>query len=240
MTKYAYTLQPHKIPNTHLLKCQRQAMKDCKNSLNLTEMIRIGSLQQEFSMFVTSTSHLIINRDPIQMEFKSVQESREGQPLSTYEAEESTRPLPKDETKVSVDEAQESGRPPSRDEAEISTYKAKASMDEAEASRDEREGCTNEAEQLEQPLSNDEAWMLFRRIAFKDNPAPPMDIQECAKNIADKCKGFGLAITLVAAAMRGKSRVDEWETSLSSIKMQILLLLQILCILALNHNSIHY
>lgn len=73
-------------------------------------------------------------------------------------------------------------------------------------------------EELLQPLSKDEAWEMFRGLAFcNDNPIP-VDIEECAKNIADECKSFRLAIILVASAMRGKSRADEWETSLSSIK----------------------
>jgi len=73
------------------------------------------------------------------------------------------------------------------------------------------------AEESLQPLSKDEAWMLFRRIAFKDNRVP-MEIEEYVTNTADECKGIPLAISLVAAAMRGKTRVDEWETSLSSMK----------------------
>jgi disease resistance protein RPS2 len=59
--------------------------------------------------------------------------------------------------------------------------------------------------------------MLFRRIAFKDNPVS-LDIEQYARNIADECKCLRLPITLVAAAMMGKTAVDEWRTSLSSIK----------------------
>jgi hypothetical protein len=40
-----------------------------------------------------------------------------------------------------------------------------------------------------QPLSKDEAWMLFRKIAFKDEQVP-MDIEERARRLADECKGF--------------------------------------------------
>lgn len=74
------------------------------------------------------------------------------------------------------------------------------------------------SEESVQALSQDEAWTLFRRIAFKDDPVPT-DIEECAHNIVDECKGFLLAINLVAAAMRGKTRLGEWNTCLSSIKI---------------------
>jgi len=71
------------------------------------------------------------------------------------------------------------------------------------------------AQESVQPLPKDEAWNLFRTIAFKDNHVC-LHIEEYAMNIVDECKGLSLAITLVAAAMMGKTRVDEWKTSLSS------------------------
>jgi disease resistance protein RPS2 len=72
-------------------------------------------------------------------------------------------------------------------------------------------------EESVKPLSKDEAWMLFRRTAFKGNGVPT-DIEEYATQIADECQGIPLAISLVAAAMMGKTTVDEWKASLSSIK----------------------
>jgi hypothetical protein len=66
------------------------------------------------------------------------------------------------------------------------------------------------------PLSRDEGWMLFRRVAFKNNQVS-MDIQERARRFADQCKGVPLAINIVAA-MLGQTRVDEWDTCFSLMK----------------------
>jgi len=41
----------------------------------------------------------------------------------------------------------------------------------------------------------------------------------CARETADECKGLPLAITVVAATMRGKTDVDEWNLSLSLMKI---------------------
>jgi hypothetical protein len=49
-----------------------------------------------------------------------------------------------------------------------------------------------------QPLSRDEGWKLFRRVAFKGEQVP-MDIEERARRFADECKGVPLVINIVAA-----------------------------------------
>jgi len=56
--------------------------------------------------------------------------------------------------------------------------------------------------------------MLFTRIAFKEGHVP-MELQD---SVADECKGLPLALTAIAATMKGKSSVDEWEISISLMK----------------------
>lgn len=61
------------------------------------------------------------------------------------------------------------------------------------------------------PLSTDEAWKLFRGIAFEDSPVS-MEIEESARKIADDCKGSPLSLSVVAAAMNGKTTsVVYWD-----------------------------
>lgn len=45
-----------------------------------------------------------------------------------------------------------------------------------------------------QPLSKDEAWMLFRRVAFKGVHVS-MDIRKRARNIAEECRGLPLSLS---------------------------------------------
>ena len=66
-------------------------------------------------------------------------------------------------------------------------------------------------------LSGEEAWMLFRRVAFREERVS-MDIEERARMIAEECKGRPLAINLVAKSMIGQSSVHEWDVCLSSLK----------------------
>jgi len=42
--------------------------------------------------------------------------------------------------------------------------------------------------------------------------------EACAREIADECKGFPLAVNVVAATMDNKTSVDEWKNSLSLMK----------------------
>lgn len=67
-----------------------------------------------------------------------------------------------------------------------------------------------------QPLPRDEGWMLFRRVAFKDDQVS-MDIEARARQIADQCRGLPLAINVVATAMIGKTCVHEWDICLYSV-----------------------
>lgn len=56
-----------------------------------------------------------------------------------------------------------------------------------------------------QTLSQDEPWTLFRGISFYNNTVSvSMSIEECARKIADECKGLPLAITVIATGMTGK------------------------------------
>lgn len=41
-----------------------------------------------------------------------------------------------------------------------------------------------------EPLSSDEAWQLFYSVAFKTGGAPRRNIEDIARQIAGKCKGF--------------------------------------------------
>lgn len=67
-----------------------------------------------------------------------------------------------------------------------------------------------------QPLSGDEASMLFRRVAFKEDQVS-MNIEERAEKIEDGCRGLPLAINVVAAAMIGQTSEQDWDNCLSSM-----------------------
>jgi len=65
------------------------------------------------------------------------------------------------------------------------------------------------------PLSREEGWELFERVAFKSGHVPE-ELKKCARKIADECECLPLAITVVATVMRGKGRaVEDWNTCLS-------------------------
>jgi disease resistance protein RPS2 len=68
------------------------------------------------------------------------------------------------------------------------------------------------------PLSSEEGWHLFERVAFKGSHVQD-EIMKCAKKIAEQCKCLPLAITVVAKATRGKKTAGEWNTSLSNVKI---------------------
>eukprot|EP00253_Pinus_taeda_P007318 PITA_07318 len=69
-----------------------------------------------------------------------------------------------------------------------------------------------------QPLSRDEGWQLFCRGAFKPGSALTKDIEDVATQIAGECNGLPLAINVVAAAMKGKTSVNEWYLALHQMK----------------------
>eukprot|EP00253_Pinus_taeda_P010460 PITA_10460 len=68
-----------------------------------------------------------------------------------------------------------------------------------------------------QPLSPDESWTLFRRIAFNDDTVS-VHIQQFAREMADECRGLPLELTVIASAMFGKTNADDWEISLNLMK----------------------
>jgi len=68
-------------------------------------------------------------------------------------------------------------------------------------------------------LSMAEGRELFQRVAFKDGHVPE-ELKECAMDFADECGGLPLAITVVAATMRGKTPVVyEWNNCLSLMRI---------------------
>jgi len=68
------------------------------------------------------------------------------------------------------------------------------------------------------PLSRDEGWALFETVAFRGGHVPE-GLEQCARKISNECAGLPSAITVVAAAMRGKTTVvDEWNSCLSLMK----------------------
>lgn len=68
-----------------------------------------------------------------------------------------------------------------------------------------------------QPLSPEEAWELFRNVAFKDSPLSP-GLEEIAKDVANECKGLPLAINVIASTMIGIKGVDQWNLALSQMQ----------------------
>uniref|UniRef100_M1BDV5 Disease resistance protein n=1 Tax=Solanum tuberosum TaxID=4113 RepID=M1BDV5_SOLTU len=66
-------------------------------------------------------------------------------------------------------------------------------------------------------LDEDESWKLFIKNAG-DN-ANLEHIQPLAKEIARECDGLPLAVTVIGASMRGKTRVELWEDALKSLRM---------------------
>lgn len=69
-----------------------------------------------------------------------------------------------------------------------------------------------------QPLSPDEAWELFRNVAFKDGHLPP-DLEHIAEEVAKECKGLPLAINVIASTMIGIMAVDQWNLALGQMKI---------------------
>ncbi|XP_049410497.1 disease resistance protein At4g27190-like [Solanum stenotomum] len=66
-------------------------------------------------------------------------------------------------------------------------------------------------------LDEDESWKLFIKNAG-DN-ANLEHIQPLAKEIARECDGLPLAVIVIGASMRGKTRVELWEDALKSLRM---------------------
>lgn len=68
------------------------------------------------------------------------------------------------------------------------------------------------------PLSTEDGWTLFEKVAFKSGHVPE-DLKECARKVSDECDGLPLAITVVGAAMRDKAAVvEEWNSCLSMMR----------------------
>ncbi|PHU08432.1 hypothetical protein BC332_20292, partial [Capsicum chinense] len=65
-------------------------------------------------------------------------------------------------------------------------------------------------------LNEDESWELFVKNA--GDCANLEHIQPLARDIASQCGGLPLAITVIAASMRGNTRVELWENALDSLR----------------------
>ncbi len=69
-----------------------------------------------------------------------------------------------------------------------------------------------------QPLSREEAWEFFCKIDFKDEYVPK-EIEHISKVITEECKGFPLAINVIASTMVSNRVVNEWNLVLRKIQI---------------------
>ncbi|XP_044482036.1 putative disease resistance protein RGA4 [Mangifera indica] len=68
-----------------------------------------------------------------------------------------------------------------------------------------------------QGLSDDECWLLFKRIAFFGRPFEECErLEEIGKKISGKCKGLPLAAKTLGSLLRFKKRWEEWKRILGS------------------------
>lgn len=76
----------------------------------------------------------------------------------------------------------------------------------------------NAEESMElQPLSTEEAWELFSKVAFNDDHVP-VDMEDISREVAHECKGFPLAINVIASTMMRNNVVNEWKLALSQMQ----------------------
>lgn len=67
-----------------------------------------------------------------------------------------------------------------------------------------------------EPLSAEDGWMLFRRIAFAKWAVPEiLHIESIAEEIAKECKGLPLALNVVAAALSSEKNLNKWRDALA-------------------------
>lgn len=71
-----------------------------------------------------------------------------------------------------------------------------------------------------EPMSTDEEWDLFSKVAFKDagESDVPEEIVRIAREVSSECKGLPLAINVIASSMIGKSDVNEWKHALRQMQ----------------------
>ncbi|KAG8640447.1 hypothetical protein MANES_13G061300v8 [Manihot esculenta] len=75
-----------------------------------------------------------------------------------------------------------------------------------------------------QPLQEKDAWALFCKKAFWDDPEHkcPRELQPLAEAIVKKCEGLPLAIVAVGGLMCSRSkRIGEWKTVFESLNWQL-------------------
>ena len=67
-----------------------------------------------------------------------------------------------------------------------------------------------------EPFSTDKGWDLFSKVAFKEAKGGhvPEQIENISRQVSIECKGFPLAINVIALSMIEKSNEDEWKISL--------------------------
>lgn len=70
------------------------------------------------------------------------------------------------------------------------------------------------------PLSKEEAWMLFVKKLGAGTTLTPK-IEEIAKSLAKECAGLPLAIITVAGSMRGVDDIHEWNNALETMRQSI-------------------
>lgn len=66
-------------------------------------------------------------------------------------------------------------------------------------------------------LPTDEAWDLFRLVAFKDGHVQ-VDIEQIAREVASECKGLPLAINIIASTMKSNIDINDWKFALNQMQ----------------------
>ncbi|PIA30567.1 hypothetical protein AQUCO_05500101v1 [Aquilegia coerulea] len=60
-------------------------------------------------------------------------------------------------------------------------------------------------------LSDDDSWLMFRRIAFWQREDDLAILEDIAKDIAQRCRGVPFSIRLLANLMRRKKTIQDWR-----------------------------
>lgn len=69
-------------------------------------------------------------------------------------------------------------------------------------------------------LDQEESWLLFLKKAFRDSPdtSCPLNLEDIAREIAGRCAGLPLAITIIGSLLLGKRRLrSDWQIVLNDI-----------------------
>uniref|UniRef100_A0A6N2KPQ4 Uncharacterized protein n=1 Tax=Salix viminalis TaxID=40686 RepID=A0A6N2KPQ4_SALVM len=67
------------------------------------------------------------------------------------------------------------------------------------------------------PLSNEEAWILFMEVLGHEIPLSPQ-VEQVARDITRECAGLPLGIKTIAGTMKGVDGMHEWSDALEDLK----------------------